>query len=62
MIKALGVIIGGVFVGAVGVEILRKKYPKALDKLYTKTRKIASEVKTAFKDGYDKAVRTGEAA
>lgn len=55
MLKSLGILIGGVFVGAVSVEVIRKKCPDALDKLYAKTREIASEVKAAFKNGYKKA-------
>ena len=62
MVKTLGVIIGGVFVGAVGMEIIRKKYPEALDDLYAKTREVASDAKAAFKNGYDKAARAGDAA
>ncbi|KKL88372.1 hypothetical protein LCGC14_1925330 [marine sediment metagenome] len=62
MIKTFGVIIGGIFIGAVGVEILRRKYPKALDKLYAQTCEIASEAKAAFKSGYDKAVGPADAA
>jgi len=55
MLKSLGILIGGVFVGAVSVEVIRRKCPDALDKLYTKTREVASEVKEAFKNGYEKA-------
>ena len=55
MLKSLGILIGGVFVGAVSVEVVRRKCPDALDKLYTRTREIASEVKEAFKNGYKKA-------
>ena len=55
MLKSLGILIGGIFVGAVSVEVIRKKCPEALDKFYTKTREIASEVKEAFKNGYEKA-------
>ena len=55
MLKSLGILIGGVFVGAVSVEVVRKKCPDALDKLYARTREIASEVKEAFKNGYKKA-------
>ena len=58
MIKSLGILIGGVFIGAVGVEIFRKKYPEALDKLYAKTCEAASGAKDAFKKGYAKAVQT----
>ena len=55
MLKGLGILIGGVFVGAVSVEVVRKKCPDALDKLYNRTREVASEVKDAFKNGYEKA-------
>jgi len=55
MLKSLGILIGGVFVGAVSVEVVHKKCPDALDKLYARTREIASETKEAFKNGYTKA-------
>lgn len=42
MIKSLGILVGGIFVGAVGAEIVRRKYPNALDKAYAKTREVAS--------------------
>ena len=57
MIKSLGILIGGVFIGAVGVEIIRREYPKALDKLYSKTCKVTSGAKEAFKKGYTNAVQ-----
>ena len=56
MIKSLGILIGGVFIGAVGVEVIRKKYPQALDGLYAKTCEAASGAKEAFKKGYANAV------
>ena len=31
MVKSLGILIGGIFVGAVGAEIVRKKYPKTME-------------------------------
>ena len=55
MLKSLGILLGGVFVGAVSVEVVRKKCPDALDKLYKKTCEVVSEVKEAFKNGYEKA-------
>lgn len=55
MLKSLGILIGGVFIGAVSVEVVHKKCPDALDKLYARTREIASETKEAFKNGYTKA-------
>jgi hypothetical protein len=62
MIKSLGILIGGVFIGAVGVEIFRTKYPKSLDNLYAKTRETASGAKEAFKKGYANAVQTQQNA
>ena len=62
MIKSLGILIGGVFVGAVGVEIVRKKYPESLNKLYAKTCEMASGAKEAFKKGYANAVQAPQAA
>jgi len=55
MLKTLGILLGGVFVGAVSVEVVRKKCPDAMDKLCAKTREITSEIKEAFKNGYEKA-------
>jgi hypothetical protein len=57
MIKSLGILIGGIFVGAVSIEIIRKKYPKALNNLYAKVCDMASEAKEAFKKGYVNAVQ-----
>ncbi len=62
MIKSLGILIGGVFVGAVGIEIIHRKYPDALDKLCTKTREMTSGIKEAFKNGYENATRPQPAA
>ncbi len=62
MFKNLGIVIGGIFVGAVVVEIVRRKYPDALDKLYARTREIASEAKEAFRKGYENAMRSQAAA
>ena len=62
MVKSLGAMIGGIFVGAVGVEIIRRKCPDALDKLYARTCEISSEVKEAFKKGYENAMQSQKAA
>lgn len=62
MIKSLGILVGGVFIGAVGVEIIRKKYPEALEKLYAKTCEAASGAKEAFEKGYSNAVQPKQAA
>ena len=60
--KSLGALIGGIFIGAVGMEIICKKYPDTLDKLCTKTREITSGIKEAFVQGYESTTRSREAA
>jgi len=62
MIRSLGILIGGVFVGAVFAEIIRKKYPKAMNNVYAKTCEITSGVKEAFKKGYANAMQSQQAA
>ena len=62
MVKSLGILIGGIFVGAVGAEIVRKKYPKAMNNAYAKACEITSEVKEAFKKGYTNAMQSHQAA
>ena len=58
MIKTLGILAGGIFVGAVGVEIVHRKCPEALGKLCAGVRKMASEARDAFKNGYENATRS----
>ena len=53
MFKSLAVLMGGVFVGAVAMEVMRKAYPKTLDKVYERTREIASGAREAFNRGYE---------
>jgi gas vesicle protein len=60
MIKSVGILIGGIFVGAVGAEIIRKKYSKPMKSMYDKTCEITSEIKEAFKKGYANAMQSQE--
>ena len=62
MIKSLGILLGGVLIGAIGVEIIHKKCPKALDNLCAKTRDAAAGAKEAFKKGYANAVQPQQTA
>lgn len=62
MIKSLGIMIGGVFIGAVGIEIIHRKYPDILDKLCTRTCEMTSGIKEAFKKGYENAMQPQPAA
>jgi hypothetical protein len=61
MFKSLAVLIGGMFVGAVAMEVLRKTCPGALDKAYERTREIASGAKEAFSRGYEGVTAPREA-
>ena len=62
MFRAFAIVLGGVFAGAVAMEIAHKKYPDGLDKLYSKMDSIASGVKDGFKEGYKSAAETQEPA
>jgi len=62
MFKNLGILLGAVFVGAVAVEIIRKKCPALGDKLHTKICNVTSGVKEAFKAGYENATQPRQTA
>jgi len=62
MLKSLGILAGGIFVGAVGAEIINKKYPKVIDNVYAKTYEITSGIKEAFKKGYANAMQSCQGA
>jgi len=62
MLKSIGVILGGVFIGAVGMEVFRRTCPGGMDKLYSKTREVALGAKGAFKNGYASATRSKDTA
>lgn len=61
MLKSLGILMCGVFIGAVGSEIIYKKYPNTVNDMYAKARKMTSEMKDAFKNGYENAMLSREA-
>lgn len=52
ILKTVGVLVAGIFVGAVAMEIVRKKRPDILDKFYTDTRRMTRGIKAAFKEAY----------
>ena len=57
MIKTLGILIGGIFVGAIAAEVIRKKCPpETLENLRARICGITSSVKDAFKSGYAAAI------
>lgn len=61
MLKSLGILMCGVFIGAVGSEIIYKKYPDTVNEMYDKARKMTSGIKDAFKNGYESAMLSREA-
>jgi len=62
MLKSLGIMIGGIFVGAVGMELVHRKYPDALEKLCKKSSNLTAGIKEGFKKGYENATRPAQAA
>ena len=62
MVKSIGILLGGIFVGAVGAEIVRKKCPDVVDNVYNKTCEITVGVKEAFKKGYASVTQPQQAA
>lgn len=62
MAKTLGILLGGVFVGAVGMEVLRRKYPDCVHKLCAKVKQATLAAKQAFKEGYRSVTESPEAA
>ena len=55
MFKSLGILLGGIFIGAVGVEVVRRKYPEGLSRLSSSVWDAASKAKEAFVNGYKNA-------
>ncbi len=60
MLKGLGILVAGIFVGAMGAEVFRKTHPDALDKLYVKVEGLTDAAKEAFMEGYHGALGTQE--
>ena len=53
MFKDIGILLGGVFVGAVVMEVVRKKCPDAGAKICSKVSSAGQGLKEAFKAGYE---------
>ena len=62
MFKELGILLAGVFVGAVGAELIRKSSPKLVNKVGRKSREGISNLKEAFMVGYESATHRQETA
>jgi len=56
MLKIIGVLAGGIFVGAVGMELVYEKYPKTVTKFRKKVRRAIWETKDTIRDGYNKVM------
>ncbi len=62
MLKELGILFAGVFVGAVGAELIRKSSPKLVNNVGQKSREAISNLKKAFMGGYESATHRQETA
>ena len=62
MFKELGIVFAGIFLGAVGAELIRKASPNLLNKVGRKSRKAIANIKEAFMAGYDNATRQQKTA
>ena len=60
MIKELGVLAGGIFIGAVAAEVARKTCPNGLDKLRSKAGALSNAAKEAVMEGYHGALSAQE--
>jgi len=52
MLKILGGVVIGVFVGALAFEILHRKNPRLIEEIERKAERVASSFLEAFQDGY----------
>ena len=48
MLRTLGIVVGGIFVGAVAMEVVHKKCPQVLDKFYAKVGELGAGIKEGF--------------
>lgn len=62
MLKTVGAIAGGVFVGALVMEIVRTKCPDTLDKFYAKLGSLSTAIKGGFLEGYRSTAKASESA
>ncbi len=62
MFKGIAILIGGVFVGAFGVAIVRRGWPNGFDNLYSKVGEFGDSAKDAFMDGYHGSISEQEAS
>ena len=60
MLKSLGPLLVGIFVGAVAMEIIGRKFPDARERIHARFRDIASRMKAAIKEGYGAAAKPQE--
>ena len=62
MLKGMAILASGIFIGAAGMEIVRKKYPESVNKLYAAMNRGKANAKQAFMEGYHGALKGAEPA
>jgi len=62
MLKSMAILASGIFIGAAGMEIVRKKYPESMNKLYAAMNRGKANAKQAFMEGYHGALTRNKPA
>jgi hypothetical protein len=57
MLKTVAVLVGGIFVGAIAMEIIHMECPGKLQRFYGKLGSLSSGVKEGFLEGYHSTAR-----
>ena len=62
MYKTLGIVIGGMFAGAVVMEVLHKKCPNTVAKIYSTADDLTAGIADGFKEGYQSVTKSDKKA
>jgi hypothetical protein len=62
MLKIIGGVVVGVFIGAVAVEILNRKMPGLIRQIEDKAEEAVSSIFASFRDGYGRKEEVAENA
>ncbi len=60
MLKEVGILAGGIFIGAAGAEIVRRSCPGGLSRMGRALADMTGAAREAFVEGYRESVGTGD--
>lgn len=60
MLKEVGILAGGIFIGAAGAEIVRRSCPGGLTRMRKTLADMTGAAREAFVEGYRESLGTGE--